>query len=132
MNIPRLATFVELHPSAQEFFHHVMRDSPSANMFNDDFHLRVIRETSVLLFEAKVGGMKMQNKRRWTFGVFLQYIRRRFNYGNASVNACGMHTEEQRNKPYGSGGILATRRSNSAEVLVEGLCGRDGNASPGF
>lgn len=55
-----------------------MRHSPCANMFDDYFHLRIIRKASILLFETKVGRMEVDNKGGRMFCVFLQNIGRRF------------------------------------------------------
>lgn len=56
-----------------------MRNSPCANVFDDYFHLRIIRKASILLFETKVGRMEVDNKGGRMFCVFLQDVRRRFN-----------------------------------------------------
>lgn len=55
-----------------------MGNSPCANMFDNYFHLRIIRKASILLFETKVGRMEVDNKGGRMFCVFLQDIRSRF------------------------------------------------------
>lgn len=55
-----------------------MGNSPCANMFDDYFHLRIIRKASILLFKTKVGRMEVDNKGGRIFCVFLQDIGRRF------------------------------------------------------
>ena len=83
----KMFTFIELYAGAEKFIQHVMRNGSRADMFNDNFHLRIVRETSILLVEAKMGGMQMQYKGGRVFSIFIQDIGRCFNYNVKSVNA---------------------------------------------
>lgn len=67
-------TFVESNISPQELLHHIVRNSPGTNMFDDDFHLGVIGEASILLLEAKMSRVKVYDKRRRLSREFLQNV----------------------------------------------------------
>lgn len=102
-------------------------------MFDDDFHLGVIGEASILLLEAKMGRVKVYDERRRLFKVFLQDVGSGFHLRSTIVSQyvagrdcchCAL--------PYGSGRILPIRRSLSvAAVFDNDLCNRV-VGSPGF
>lgn len=52
-----------------------MGNSTRTNMFNDDLHLRVVWEASILLLKTKMCRVKVEDQRRREFGKFLQDIR---------------------------------------------------------
>ena len=64
-----------------------MRDGSGADVFNDDFHLRIVWKTSILLLKSKMRGMKMHNERRRRFGVFLKYVGCGFHYSRRPLSA---------------------------------------------
>ena len=55
-----------------------MRNSPCTDMFDDNFHFRIIGETPILLLEAKMGRMKVYNEGRRMLCIFFQDVLRCF------------------------------------------------------
>lgn len=63
----RRVTLVKSYAGPEQFLQHVMGNGPGSDMFDDDFHLRVVREAAILLIESEMSGMKMYYERRRTF-----------------------------------------------------------------
>ena len=68
------ATFVEAHASSQQLFNHVIWNSPSTNVLDNNLHLRIVREAAILLLESKMRQMKMHDEGWRIFGVFFEDI----------------------------------------------------------
>lgn len=58
-------------------------------MFDDNLHFGVIRKTPILLFEAEMCGVKVEDKRWRTFGVLLEDVICRFHFRIAGVSKQG-------------------------------------------
>lgn len=72
-------TFIKTHTATKELLDHEVRDGPSAEVVNDDSHLGIVWESSILLIEPKMCWVEVHDERRGTFGVFLEYVICRFN-----------------------------------------------------
>lgn len=55
-----------------------MRHCPGFDMFNDDFHLGIIGETSILLLKAEMRWVEVYGKGRRVFRILLQNVGRSF------------------------------------------------------
>lgn len=52
-----ITTFIELHTASQKLLDQIMRNCPGTNVLDDDLHLGVIREATILLLKSKMCGM---------------------------------------------------------------------------
>ena len=81
-------TFIEPDIGAKKILDQLMRNGSSADVFNDDFHLRVVGKTSILLLEPKVCGVEMNDKRGRAFGVLLKDVGSSFHYNGPNDRVC--------------------------------------------
>ena len=82
-----MPTFVEPHTALDQFLDHVMRHGPSLDMLDNELHLRVIREASILLVETKVRRVEMYREGGCATLVLSEDITCSFNYHNVSAPA---------------------------------------------
>lgn len=52
-----VGTFVELHTASQKLLDQIVRNGPRANVLDDNFHLRIVGEASILLLKSKMRRM---------------------------------------------------------------------------
>ena len=96
-------------------------------MFEDELHGRIVGKAAILLVEAKVREVEMDNQRRWLIPVFLQDICLGFRF--APLNQYQYELAGQTAIPYGSVILLTVLPPPSipAFPLRVRSCG-----SPGF
>lgn len=125
--------FIESDISPQQLLHHIMGNGSGTNVFDDDLHLGIIREASILLLEAEMCWVKVEDKRGRAFGELLEDVRRRFDYDAPDGQYAGApHVDRVESLPYGSGHLFPARRSLSMDKdLNNGFCNRAA-WSPGF
>lgn len=56
MNYPSkpITTFIELHTASQKLLDQIMWNCAGTNVLDDDLHLGVVREATILLFKSKM------------------------------------------------------------------------------
>ena len=59
----------------KQLLEHVMRYNLVPNVFKNNLHWRIVRKAAILLIEAKMGWVEMQNKGGRRFPELLQDIR---------------------------------------------------------
>ena len=73
-------TVIKRNIALEKFLQHIVRYRLSSDVFQKYSHWRIISKTTILLIEAEVCRVKMEDERWWFALEFAQHVFRCFNY----------------------------------------------------